>query len=148
MIERLALLRSPGVGRVQGQARELCRDALELIEQLLVFLRPDVLAHGRERVGHRVQHAAFALQQDRRGQVRGVRIFRRFEQVERYRPIRALGHPLHERQLLSFRADGHVERHLTFDDGIGATLESDRVRNVANRGVRAGDIADRHKRAR
>ena len=104
------------------------------------------LARGGEEIRHRVLDAALALQQDERGERGGIRIVRRQLQVQRNRAIGALGLVPHERQLLPLRSGGDIQAQLSFEDGIGASLERQRVVDVADAGVGARDVAHDEQR--
>ena len=141
----IVLARFPGSG--QRQPRQLRGRGVQLIEQGPVRRIGDPLPHGRDGVGHGIEDAALALEQDERGQRGGVRTRGRLAQVQRQRPVGALRRPAHERQLLPLRADRQIERQLRLDDRVGPGLEGNRLCGVALGRIHPGDVADRKERA-
>jgi hypothetical protein len=132
---------------VQGQSRKLRGDIGKLHEQFAIGGIGGVLTQRRQRVGHRIQHPSLPLQEDQRRQCRRVRVAGRQVHAEGNRSIGAVGEAFRKRELLPFGSDGQIHRELIFNRGVDAMLIRERLRDVADRRVGPGKVAERRERS-
>ncbi len=104
-----------------------CRRAFELIAEAPLRAAVTRCRAAANVSSHRVEHAAFALQQHERGQRAGVGIVRRLEEMQRDRPVGALRYFRTNASFCRSDPTARLSASCFFDNHVGTPLIHDRV---------------------